>query len=131
MPIVYAVCSCNFIISQHKLLITKEGKMNLKISKKWTVLKNYVAFNVSFIFLYAAVTCVASIESIINPDQNLGQTGQISLHVVETVTCLVLPQLIIEQIGFKYTLMLSQLLQSFYIAVQIHFRSYTIIPGNV
>ena len=102
----------------------------MKLSPKWTILKNYAAFNLSFAFIYSAITCVASIESIINPDENLGQTGQVFLYAVNIITCLVLPQLIIEQIGLKYTLMFAETLLSSYVVVQIHFKWYTIIPGN-
>ena len=101
----------------------------MKLSEKLTILKNFISLNVSFAFLYSATTCVASIESIINPDQNLGQTGQIFLFAVNIITCLVLPQVLIEQIGFKYTLMLAESLQSLYIIVQIYYRWYTVIPG--
>jgi hypothetical protein len=101
------------------------------MSKKWTIIKNYIAINLSFVLLFAAINSTGSIQPIINQDQNLGTTGQIVSFSVQMLTCLVLPQVVIELVGFKMALVIGEVLETTYIIIQIHLRWWTLIPASI
>jgi hypothetical protein len=102
----------------------------LKLNKKQIIIKNFIAINVSFLLIFAAVNSTASIQPVLNQDGNLGTTSQMIIFCVQMLTSLVFPQLIIETLGFKIGLVLSEFLQLTYIAVQIYPKSFTLIPSS-
>ena len=124
-----------YIRAKHFKLNLNIEKKTLKVkmielSEKQAIIKNFIAINLSFLFLFAAVNSTASIQSVLNQDGNLGTISQMILFGVQILTSLVLPQLIIETLGFKIGLVLSELLQLAYIGIQIYPKSYTLIPSR-
>lgn len=105
--------------------------MRMKLKERSTIIKNFVAINVSFVLLFAAVNCAASFQPILNQDGNLGTISQSITYAVQIVTSLVLPQVICELIGFKYALVLGELLHFTYISIQIYPKWFTLIPSTL
>jgi hypothetical protein len=99
------------------------------LSRKAYLIKNFIAINVSFVLVYSAVNCVASIQSIVNQDENLGTTSQSVNFAFNILTSLVLPQIIRELFGFKLGLALGQFLALTYVVVQIYPTWLTLIPS--
>jgi hypothetical protein len=102
----------------------------IELSQKQAIIKNFIAINLSFLLLFAAVNSTANIQPVLNQDGNLGTISQMVLFSVQVLTSIVLPQLIIEFLGFKIGLILSELLQLPYIAIQIYPKSFTLIPSS-
>jgi hypothetical protein len=105
--------------------------LGFKLSKRQTILKNFVAINVSFVLLFSAINCVNSIQPIINRVDSLGVISQSVIYAVQIVTSLVLPQVICELIGFKFTLMLGEVLHLTYVLAQIEPTWASFIPTSV
>ena len=102
----------------------------IKLTQKQIIIKNFLAINVSFLLLYAAVNSTASIQPVLNQDGNLGTISQMVSFGVQIFSSLVLPQLIIEAIGFKFGLALAEFLQLTYIGIQLYPKAYTLIPSS-
>jgi hypothetical protein len=102
-----------------------------KLSKKHTIIKNLVAINLSFLFIFAAVNSVASIQPVLNQTENLGITSQIVMFSVNTITNLVFPSIVIQLIGFKWTMVLAELFYLTYIAFQALPTWWTLMPTSV
>ena len=101
------------------------------MTNKSLVLKNYLGFNASFAFLFAAINVASSIEPIVNQEQNLAGVSQIVNSSVQILSILVLPQVIIEVLGFKYAFILGEIFNTSYVAIQIYVRWYTLVPSKL
>jgi hypothetical protein len=103
----------------------------MKLSKKNTIVKNLIAINVSFFFVFSALNNVLSIQSVLNKDDNLGTAGQLTIFSIQLLSCLVIPQVLIDKLGFKWTLVLAQSTYAVYVAANSYPRWYTIIPSII
>ncbi len=101
-----------------------------KLSEKAKIYKNFIAFNCATILTFAAYDTVASVSSVLNQDQSLGTTSQSIVYFVQFITALVWPQICIEVIGFKYTLVASQLCYLLFFFANAFPNWATIIPSN-
>lgn len=86
----------------------KIQQIMLKFSNKQRVLKNFLSLTISYVLLYASVNSNGSVQSIFNQHENLGTTSQMIQFLTEVFTTLVIPQLICETLGFKFSLILGQ-----------------------
>ena len=103
----------------------------LNLTPKKRVLKNFSSIVLTYVLLFACANSNSSVQPIFNQEKNLGTTskffkclkysnffnlnnfvirGQMLLFISQTLTTLVLPLVICETIGFKYSLILAQLL---------------------
>ena len=80
--------------------------------------------------MFASYDGVTSTASTLNQTEYLGLTSQFIINAVQLVTAIVLPQIVIEIIGNKYTLVLAQLLYLSFFAANIYPRWSTLIPSN-
>ena len=80
----------------------------LKFSNKQRVLKNFLSLTISYVLLFASANSNASVQAIFNQRENLGTTTQMIQFLTEVITTLVIPQLICETMGFKFSLILGQ-----------------------
>jgi hypothetical protein len=103
----------------------------LSLNKRQRILKNFVAINVSFVLLFSAINCVNSIQPVINRVDSLGVISQSVIYAVQIVTSLVLPQVICELVGFKFTLMLGEILHLTYVIAQIEPSWFSFMPTSV
>ncbi len=81
----------------------------LKISDKQRVVKNFLSLTISYVLLFASVNSNGSVQAIFNQHEKLGTTSQMIQFLTEVLTTLVIPQLICETIGFKFSIILGQL----------------------
>ena len=91
----------------------------LKLNEKSQIIKNFLAFNVSFVLLFASINSTASVQPILNQDGNLGIISQMIVYGVQVLTSLVFPQIVCDLIGYKFALALSEVFQLTYICMQI------------
>ena len=108
---------------------------NLKKANKYAivtkniVLKNLIAINISFFFVFSPLNNVLSIQSVLNKEDDLGTVGQLTLFITQFFTCLLIPQVMIEKFGFKKILTLGQIFFAVYTSANFYPRLYTIIPS--
>ncbi len=100
------------------------------LSKKATIIKNLIAINASFLFIFSAINSVASVQTVLNQKENLGVTSQVVIFAVNALTCLVFPSIVIDMIGFKWTMALAEVFFLCYIGFQALPEWYTLMPGN-
>lgn len=98
--------------------------------EKVNLIKNVIAFNLSFVLIYASLNCVTTIQSVIIEDGTLAIVTQITRFVVQLIGSFVLPQVCYEKYGSKWTLALSELLAFIYLAAQIFPKWSVFIPCN-
>jgi hypothetical protein len=60
----------------------------------------------------------------------LGVLSSTVAFAFQLLTCLVLPQFVADLIGFKWTLVISEISYLLYIAANIWPHYYTMLPGN-
>ena len=94
------------------------------------VIKNMMAFNVSFMLMYSAINALISVQSVLNQDAGLGIKSLSLIYTTQIICCLVFPQLIVELIGFKWSLVFCQLLSAVYVTANAIPMLYTLLPGS-
>jgi len=68
----------------------------LQFNERSQIIKNFLAFNVSFVLLFASLNSSASIQSILNQEGNLGLISQMIVYGVQVLTSLVFPQIVCD-----------------------------------
>lgn len=101
------------------------------LSEKGRLYKNFIAYNLATILVFASYDTVASISSVFNQDESLGTTSQSIVYITQFFTALVLPQICIETIGFKFTLVLSQLFHFFFFIANFYPTWATLVPSKL
>jgi hypothetical protein len=86
-------------------------KRIFELSETQKIYKNFIAFNISFLLLFAAFDDIAMIASVLNQNESLGNGSQAILYITQFLTAFVWPQVFIEIIGFKFTMMVSSNLE--------------------
>ena len=81
----------------------------LNLPPKQRVIKNFSSIVITFVLVFACVNSNSSVQPIFNQAKNLGTTSQMLLFISQTLTTLVLPLVICETLGFKYSLILAQI----------------------
>ena len=84
--------------------------INHKLTEIQIVVKNFISITLSYVLLFAAVNSNASVQSVLNQHENLGTTSQMIQFLIEMSTTLVVPQIICETIGFKFSIFFGQFL---------------------
>ncbi|CAF0872277.1 unnamed protein product [Brachionus calyciflorus] len=102
-----------------------------KLSEKQKIYKNFIAFNVCFILIFASFDVVAMIASVLNQDGSLGNGSQAIIYATQFFTGLVWPQVIIELIGFKFTLMLAETCYLLFLIANTFPSWGTLVPGSL
>ena len=101
----------------------------IKLNEQKRIIKNLLAASISFLFIFSAVNSAAAIQPIMNQDENLGLVSQCTLYAVQILTALVIPAIVCEQFGFKWSLFIGEICFLTYIAVQAYPKWETLIPS--
>ena len=81
-------------------------------------------------FMCAAACVSGLISPLIRQEPLLGSLAQMINYSVRIFTSLMVPQVIIEIFGFKYALVISELLQIAYLVTPIYVDWITIVPSE-
>lgn len=101
----------------------------MALSEKGKIFKNLLAFDVVFFLIFSAVNGVLSVQSVLNQEQGLGVLSSLVGFSVQLAVCLVIPQFISELFGFKWTLAISVLFYTLYIASNIYPTKFFLLSG--
>ena len=102
-----------------------------KLNETQKIYKNFIAFNLSFILIFAAFDDIAMISSVLNQSESLGNGSQAILYITQFLTAFVWPQVFIEIIGFKFTMILAEICYLIFFAANAYPRWYTLGPGLI
>ena len=98
---------------------------------KCQVMKNVFLIGGSWILLFTAFQSVANLQSSLNSDGGLGTASLSTIYVALILSSILLPSTLIQKLGVKWTIVLSQCTYILYIAANMHPRYYTLIPAAV
>jgi hypothetical protein len=101
----------------------------LDISEKTRILKNLFALIFAFFSTFSAKNCITGIQSVLNEEDNLGLTQLCVGFSTQLVTSLVIPLVIVEIIGFKYSMTIAQMLYTILVVATAYPSWYTMIPA--
>lgn len=101
----------------------------IKLSEEKKIYKNFIAFNVSLILIFASFDDIAMIASVLNQDGSLGNGSQAILYVSQFLTALVWPQVFIEIFGFKITLIIAEVCFFLFFAANAYPGWATLAPS--
>lgn len=79
--------------------------------------------------MFASYDAITSTASTLNQTKGLGLSSQFLIYAVELVTAVVFPQMCIEAIGYKFTLILSQCCYLCFSVANIYPRWSTLLPS--
>ncbi|XP_063602289.1 UNC93-like protein [Penaeus indicus] len=104
--------------------LTKEEKQ-----EKFQMLKNVFIISIAFMFLFTSFNSMANLQSSINKVE--GTTALSTLYAALVISCAFVPTWMIKKFKAKWTLAVSMLGYSTYIAAQFYPRVWTLVPTSI
>lgn len=110
---------------------SQQGKFKLSRKEKWRILKNVSAVSCAFMIQFTAFQGTANLQSSINAKDGLGTVSLSAIYAALVVSCIFVPTFVIKRLTVKWTLCLSMLCYTPYIAAQFYPKFYTLVPAGV
>jgi len=112
---------------------TDQLKVDVRDQKKvkFIVYKNVFVIGLSWIFLFTAYTSISNLQSSLNSVGGLGTASLSTLYVALIISCIFIPTVLIDKIGTKWTIVISQLTYILYMIANIYPTYYTLIPTAI
>jgi len=104
---------------------------DLAKNTKRIILKNILIVGLSWIFLFTAYSSIANLQSSLNSDGGLGTASLSIIYVSLIFSSLFIPTYMLEKLGIKNTIFISQLGYILFILSNIYPRYFTMIPAAV
>ncbi|ROT61869.1 hypothetical protein C7M84_020334 [Penaeus vannamei] len=104
--------------------LTKEQKQ-----EKFQMLKNVFIISIAFMFLFTSFNSMANLQSSINKVE--GTAALSTLYAALVISCAFVPTWMIKKFKAKWTLAVSMLGYSTYIAAQFYPRVWTLVPTSI
>ena len=98
-------------------------------SKRW-IYKNLIVISIAWMLQFTAFQSISNLQSSLNSDQGLGTASLTTIYVTLVLSCLLIPPIMIKNIGLKWTIVFSQLTYLIYIGANMYPRWYTLLPGD-
>ncbi|CAF0795983.1 unnamed protein product [Brachionus calyciflorus] len=117
--------STSFEVDENKISLSES---ELKAAKR-CIYKNLLIIGLSWVFLFTAYNSIANLQSSLNSDAGLGTIGLSITYVCFILSCLLLPTIMIKNLGIKLTIFVCQLSYILYIGLNIYPRYFTLIPS--
>jgi hypothetical protein len=102
----------------------------LKLSENSKIIKNLLAVNVAYVALFSSLTGTTSLQSVLLQEGCLGTISQSVIYSTQLLTSFVLPQVLINIVGFKWSILLAEILFLSFVTVQIFPRWAILLTGN-
>jgi Ion channel regulatory protein UNC-93 len=110
---------------------SQQGKFKLSRKEKWRILKNVSVISCAFMIQFTAFQGIANLQSSINAKDGLGTVSLSAIYAALVVSCVFIPTFLIKRLTVKWTLCLSMLCYTPYIASQFYPKFYTLVPAGV
>lgn len=102
----------------------------ISLTSRKRILKNLSAYYVSFCLVQTSFTSISNVLNVLNQDEGLGTASLLVSNVTSLILCLGPPQILIRLIGFKFTLIISQLCSTAFIFASLFPSWYTLMPAS-
>ena len=118
--------------NENNLIIHDEKNFtcNLKNNTKLFVWKNFFLICISIFFLMIAVNTVFGLQGSLNRNETLNFVSSIIFFSIYSIFALLLPQLLMNFIKFKWTLTFAFVMQLLFIGLNAYPSWFTTIPGT-
>lgn len=115
-----------------QVLLPKKLNFNSSESiSQFFVWRNLILICLSKFFFLVALFGINGIQSSVLKEGGIGLASLATSFAVQLSTSLILPQILINKIKFKWALVLSYFLQLFYIGFNAYPKWYTYLPGKL
>ena len=101
------------------------------LSEKNRLLKNVIVVSLAFFFEFTAFAGIANLQSTLNDSAALGTTSLAVIYGSLVVSSILLPTVVIKNLGLKYTLMTSLCAYVTYTAANFYPEYYTLVPTAI
>nr|CAD7441006.1 unnamed protein product [Timema bartmani] len=95
------------------------------------IIVNLMSVSVAFTILYGAFRSMANLQTSMHAEKGLGSSSLAAIYASVVVSSLFLPAFLIRRLTVKWTMSLSMLGYSVFIAAQFYPRFYTLIPAGI
>jgi hypothetical protein len=117
--------------NKYKMLLpTKFSSTNSEKTLKFLIWKNHILICASMLFFIAAQFGVGGIQSSVLKEGGIGLASLSVYYGFFGLSALIIPQILINKLKFKWTLVLGYFLQLFYIGFNAYPKWYTYLPGK-
>lgn len=106
-------------------------KVSTENISKFLILRNYIIVCFMFTFFYITIYSISGIQSTVNKEASIGLASSAILFTVFGITSLIIPQVLIKKIKFKWTMTLGLALQFLYVGFNAYPKWYTYLPGLI
>lgn len=101
-----------------------------QLTAKQRIFKNFLATNLATMFAYGSLGGVMSVQFVLMDDRFLALFAQIVIYTSQLATSFVIPQVILDLMGFKFGLVFCYTLVLSFIVVQVVPYSWTLLPSK-
>ncbi|RNA32931.1 UNC93 [Brachionus plicatilis] len=98
---------------------------------KRSCLKNLIVFSIAYLLQFSAANGLSNLQSSLNSKENLGVTSLLVSSVFFTLTCLFVPNIMLQFAGFKWPLIICNALVSCYICANFNANFIGLISASV
>uniref|UniRef100_T1J282 UNC93-like protein n=1 Tax=Strigamia maritima TaxID=126957 RepID=T1J282_STRMM len=96
--------------------------------KTW---KNLLAISFGFLLLFTAFSSLQNLQSSLNQKDGLGTASLSTIYATMVISCMFVPSFAINKFGCKWTLVISMLMYTTYMAANFYSDWFTLIPAAV
>ncbi|GAB6027705.1 Protein unc-93 A [Chamberlinius hualienensis] len=100
-------------------------------SERWPIIKNLLAISIGFLLNFTALSALSNIQSSLNSDQGLGTASLSVIYAALVLSCMFVPSTVIKRLGCKWTIPISMVFYTFYMAANFYPTWYTMIPASI
>lgn len=101
------------------------------LNKKTVVLKNLISYSIVSMMLATSINGINSVQSVLNQSSGLGIVSELMIFSFQLLFSLVLPQMLCEIIGFKWSTIVSEVAAILYVSANFYPRWATLIPSKL
>ncbi len=99
------------------------------LSEEHRIIKNLISCSLVYLLIFSAINGLVSIQSVLNQDFGLGILALLLSFFIQFCTCLIIPQLVCNYVGFKSLLVYIELSAVIYVTSNIYPKFYTLLPS--
>ncbi|GFO20719.1 unc-93-like protein a [Plakobranchus ocellatus] len=98
---------------------------------KGQIVKNLLIICIGFTFLFTAYNSMANLQTSLNKEEGVGAWSLSTIYVSLIVSCMFLPNFIIDRLGCKWTIPLSMIGYILYMGANMYAIKATMIPASI
>lgn len=102
------------------LVPVKIAHDDLKKLTKFNIIKNYLIVCISMCFFLISINGINSVSGVISKNKNLGLVSQALYYGIYGLSAFLLPQILINFMSFKWTLISGYSLQLFFVCFKVY-----------